>query len=112
MAATAGSRDPPSRGRDFTNEEYADILFCYGFANGVSMHARAEYQSRFPQRRLPHESVFEGVYQRLRVTVVFERGKVIVADLVFIVQRKKKKFFVTLKLIQLPRLMLSHDDWA
>lgn len=68
MAAAAGSRDPPSRGRDFTNEEYADILFCYGFANGVSTHARAEYQLRFPQRRLPHESVFDGAYQRLRET--------------------------------------------
>lgn len=64
----ADTHDHLPRLREFTNEEYADILFCYGFANGVATHARTEYQSRFPQRRLPHVSVFDGVYRRLRET--------------------------------------------
>lgn len=70
MAAVPRILPPP---RDFSNEEYADILFCYGYANGVSTRARAEYQSRFPQRRLPHESVFDNTYRRLRETGSVQR---------------------------------------
>lgn len=65
---------PPRHGK-FTNEEYADIVFCYGFANGVGTHARTEYQSRFPQRRLPHVSVFEGVYRRIRESGSVQRRR-------------------------------------
>lgn len=52
----------------FTNEEYADILICYGYCNCVSLRAREEYIARYPGRRIPDISVFDGVYRRLRET--------------------------------------------
>lgn len=52
----------------FTNEEYADILICYGYCNCVSLQARQEYIARFPGRRIPDISVFDGVYRRIRET--------------------------------------------
>ncbi|PZC74303.1 hypothetical protein B5X24_HaOG207995 [Helicoverpa armigera] len=52
----------------FTNEEYADILICYGYCNCVSARARDEYIARYPGRRVPDVSVFDGVYRRLRET--------------------------------------------
>lgn len=52
----------------FTNEEYADILMCYEYCDGVSARARAEYKRRHPNRRAPDVSVFDGVYRRLRET--------------------------------------------
>lgn len=42
---------------NFTNEEYADILICYGYCNCVSLQARQEYIARFPGRRIPDISV-------------------------------------------------------
>ncbi|KAG8265073.1 hypothetical protein J6590_103048 [Homalodisca vitripennis] len=38
----------------FSNEEYADIMFCYGYANGNAEAARREYQERFLARRIPN----------------------------------------------------------
>lgn len=52
----------------FTNEEYADIFFCYGYCNGDAAAARREYQTRYPDRRLPDASVFSGIYRRIRET--------------------------------------------
>ncbi|XP_026323276.1 apyrase-like, partial [Hyposmocoma kahamanoa] len=52
----------------YTNEEYADMLICYGYCNCVSLRARNEYITRYPGRRVPDISVFEGVYRRLRET--------------------------------------------
>lgn len=52
----------------YTNEEYADMLLCYGYCDGVSSRARAEYTRRFPNRRAPDVSVFDGVYRRIRET--------------------------------------------
>lgn len=52
----------------FTNEEYADILLCYGYCNGVSARARDEYIARYPGRRIPDVTVFDGAYRRLRET--------------------------------------------
>lgn len=49
---------------NFTNQEYADIHFIYGFANGNSAEAAREYQRRFPNRRRPHPYVFVNVHQR------------------------------------------------
>jgi hypothetical protein len=50
----------------FSNEEYADIIFVYGFCNGNSEAARREYQERFPGRRIPNTKTFSSVYQHLR----------------------------------------------
>lgn len=52
----------------FGPEEYADILFVYGFCNGNRAAARRKYRRRFPNRRVPHVGVFADTYRRLRET--------------------------------------------
>ena len=65
----------------FSFEEYADMIYVYGFCDGNSVLAVAEYQQRFPNRRIPNRRVFTGVYQALRdtgrlpgVRIAAERG--------------------------------------
>ena len=41
---------------------------CTGFCDGNSVLAVAEYQQRFPNRRIPNRRVFTGVSQALRDT--------------------------------------------
>lgn len=53
---------------NYSNEEYADIVYCYGLCDGNSLQARREYQLRFPNRRLPSHRVFAAAYQRVRET--------------------------------------------
>jgi len=48
--------------------KYADMIYVYGFSDGNSVHAVAEYQQRFPNRRIPTRRVFTRVYQTLRDT--------------------------------------------
>ena len=52
----------------FSVAEYADMIYVYGFCDGNSVHAVAEYQQRFPNRRIPTRRVFTRVYQTLRDT--------------------------------------------
>ena len=52
----------------FLVAEYADMIYVYGVFDGNSVHAIAEYQRRFPNRRIPTQSVFIRVYQTLRDT--------------------------------------------
>jgi len=52
----------------FSFEEYADMIYVYRFCDGNSVLAVAEYQQRFPNRRIPNLRVFTGVYQALRDT--------------------------------------------
>lgn len=52
----------------YSNAEYADMIFCYGFADGNAAAARREYELRFPQRILPSASVFSRVFSRLSQT--------------------------------------------
>jgi len=52
----------------FSVAEYADMIHAYGFCDGNSVHAAAEYQRRFPNRRKPTRRVFTRVYQTLRDT--------------------------------------------
>ena len=52
----------------FSVAEYADTIYVYGFCDGNSLHAVAEYQQRFPNRRIPNRRVFTRVYQTLRDT--------------------------------------------
>ena len=44
----------------FSFEEYADMIYVYGFCDGKSVLAVAEYQQRFPNRRIPNRRVFTG----------------------------------------------------
>ena len=57
------------------------MIYVYGFCDGNSDLAVAEYQQRFPNRRMPSRRVFPGVYQALRdtgrlpgVRIAAERG--------------------------------------
>ena len=52
----------------FSVAEYADMIYVYGFCDGNSFQAVAEYQQRFPNRRIPNRRVFTRVYQTLRDT--------------------------------------------
>jgi len=52
----------------FAVAEYADMIYVYGFCDGNSVHAIAEYQQRFLNRRIPTRRVFTRVYQTLRDT--------------------------------------------
>jgi len=45
----------------FSFEEYADMIHAYGFCDGNSVLAIAEYQQRFPNCRIPNRRVFTGV---------------------------------------------------
>jgi hypothetical protein len=47
----------------FSNEEYADMVFVYGFCDGNAATAAAEYQRRYPNRR-----TMQNTYQSLRQT--------------------------------------------
>ncbi|KAJ4447085.1 hypothetical protein ANN_09074 [Periplaneta americana] len=38
--------------------EYADIVYVYGLCDGSSLRAIAEYEGRFPNRRVPYRRVF------------------------------------------------------
>lgn len=52
----------------FSNREYADIVFCYGFSNGNSRSAQREYINRYPTRRVPDVAVFNRTFLRLTET--------------------------------------------
>lgn len=52
----------------FTTEEYADIIFVYGFCNGNARQAAREYLRRFPNRHHPAHTVFSASFRRLRET--------------------------------------------
>jgi hypothetical protein len=56
----------------YTNAEYADIHFVYGFCYGNAAAAASEYQLRHPDRRHPERRVFEAVHRRLRETDSFK----------------------------------------
>lgn len=52
----------------FTAEEYADMIFLYGFCDGNANATRLEYLRRYPQRKLPNERTITNCYRRLRET--------------------------------------------
>ena len=65
----------------FSFEEYSDMIYMYGFCDGNSVLAVAEYQQWFLNRRIPNRRVFTGVNQALRntgrlpgVRIAAERG--------------------------------------
>ena len=52
----------------FSVVEYADMIYVYGFCDGNSVHAVAEYQRCFPNCRIPTLRIFTRVYQALQDT--------------------------------------------
>lgn len=52
----------------FTNTEYAQMIFCYGYCDGNSNAAREEYQRRYPDQRVPNRRTIAAAYQRLQET--------------------------------------------
>lgn len=50
----------------FSNEEYADMHFIYGYCNGSARQAVTEYRHRFPNRRVPHYRTFMEVHRQFR----------------------------------------------
>lgn len=49
----------------FTNQEYADIHFVYGYCNGNARHAVREYRRRYPHRRIPSVRVFTNTHRNI-----------------------------------------------
>jgi len=43
--------------RIFTHEEYADMVYVYGYCNGNANAAVDEYQRKYPLRRTPNRAV-------------------------------------------------------
>ena len=60
---------------EFSNEEYADIIYVYGFCDGNALAACREYERRFPNRRQPSRRVFSNSFQRLRECGISKRQK-------------------------------------
>jgi len=52
----------------FSQVEYCDMYFVYGFCDGNARAAVQEYQRRFPDPRIPSRSVFRRIHQTLRDT--------------------------------------------
>ena len=50
----------------FTDAEYADMIYVYGFCDGSATAAVEEYCRRFPMRRIPDRRVFYKVFNTLR----------------------------------------------
>ena len=51
--------------RTFTHEEYADMVYVYGYCNGSANAAVEEYRRRYPLRRTPNLAVFTNVFRAL-----------------------------------------------
>lgn len=47
----------------FTNVEFADMIYVYGFCDGNARAAVREYERRFPARRIPSRYTFARVFQ-------------------------------------------------
>jgi hypothetical protein len=49
----------------FTNTEYADMLYVYGFCDGSDTAAVEEYYHQFPVHRIPDCRVFPKMFHTL-----------------------------------------------
>ena len=50
----------------FTHEEYADMVYMYGYCNGNANAAVDEYRRRYPLHRTPNRAVFTNVFCAIR----------------------------------------------
>jgi hypothetical protein len=53
----------------FTHEEYADMVYVYGYSNVSANAAVDEYRRRHPLRRTPNRAVFTNVFCALVLIV-------------------------------------------
>ena len=60
----------------FTNAEYADMLYVYGFCDGSATVAFEEYRRRLLMSRIPDRRVFSKVFNTLRVCGTLPRAHV------------------------------------
>ena len=51
---------------NFTNAEYADMMYVYGFCDASATVAVEEYHRRYPMRRIPDRRVFYKVFNTSR----------------------------------------------
>lgn len=58
---------------NYTNSEMCDMHFFYGLANGNALAARRLYEERYPDRVIPHHTMFSRLHQRLSETGSFEK---------------------------------------
>lgn len=61
--------------QNYSFEEIADILFCYGLADGNTRKAERLYRERFPNRRCPGRQMFSKMYQRIREGSIFTKTR-------------------------------------
>lgn len=59
----------------FSNREYAEMHFVYGFCDGNALAAQREYRNRYPERITPSTQVFTRLHQRLIETGTVEKKK-------------------------------------
>ncbi|XP_011864749.1 PREDICTED: uncharacterized protein LOC105560328 [Vollenhovia emeryi] len=57
----------------FSNAEYRDMHYVYGFCDGNAAEAEREYAIRFPQRKHPRRRVFEAIHGRLGETGILQQ---------------------------------------
>jgi len=60
----------------FTNAEYADMLYVYGFCDGSAITAVEECRQRSPMSRIPDRRVFSEVFNTLRECGTFPTSHV------------------------------------
>lgn len=60
----------------YSNLEYANMVFVYGFCNGNATAAVEEYRRRFPRERAPDKNVFIRVFNKLCETGTLPSAKI------------------------------------
>src|ERR1700755_1070984 len=96
---------------NYTNSEMCDMHFVYGRANGNSLAAMRLYEEMYPNRVIPHHTMFARLHQRLGETGSFKKltngnGRPRTVQL----QMSKNKFSKNLRTVlqQVPERLLQH----
>lgn len=56
----------------YSREEYTDMILMYGFCECNSRKSVREYARKYPNRRIPHHTLFTRIYRQLREKGNFE----------------------------------------
>ena len=54
----------------YSNEEYADMHFCYGRANGNALGAQRLYAEMYPNRAHPCHRTFQEIHTKQRSLIL------------------------------------------
>jgi len=73
--------------------EYTDIIYVYGFCDGNSVHAVAEYQRNFPNRRISTRRVFTRFTRHCEIPVHFPEFALQPSMVLMEASMKKKALF-------------------